>query len=678
MSRKGAKSRTHGRTPRSTGTKAKRGVSRSDETQGSLIKTLKAHARDLEKKLEQRTHDLAEAREQQAATADVLKVISRSTFDPQTVLDTLVQSAARLCDAEGAFMFRSEGDDYWPSYQLVASHAFSQDYVQYMRGRPIIPGRATLVGRTALEGRPVHIPDCLADLEYDWPESQKRGNYRSMLGVPVLRGGAIGVLALMRSAVRPFSEKQIELLTTLADQAVIAIENMRLFDDVQARTRDLTESLQQQIATANVLKVISRSAFDLQPVFQTVAESAARLCEAERAFIFRFDGELLRSVVAYNASPELTEFIEKNPTRPGRYSASGRAALELRTIHILDVRADPEYGYGSRDVEPIRTTLAVPILKRDELLGVMVIYRLEVEPFTDKQIALVETFADQAAIAIETVRLLDELKVRTSELARSVEELRALGEVSQAVSSTLDLKTVFNTIVAKSVQLSRTEAGAIYVLDEVQREFQLRATYGMSEELIAAIRDMHDEISEAVGLETETHQPRQVADLCDLPPTSVNDTILRAGYRARLLVPLMRSNDVVGALVVRRKEPGEFPQAVVSLMQTFAEQSAIALENARLFNEIARKSRELEIASQHKSHFVANMSHELRTPLAAILGYAELMQEGFYGPQSDKSSDALKRIRSNGKHLLGLINTVLDIAKVEFGAIQLEPCGIFT
>ena len=216
---------------------------------------------------------------------------------------------------------------------------------------------------------------------------------------------------------------------------------MRLFDDVQARTRDLTELLQQQIATANVLKVISRSAFDLQPVFQTVAESAARLCEAERAFIFRFDGELLRSVVAYNASPELTEFIEKNPTRPGRYSASGRAALELRTIHILDVRADPEYGYGSRDVEPIRTTLAVPILKRDELLGVMVIYRLEVEPFTDKQIALVETFADQAAIAIETVRLLDELKVRTSELARSVEELRALGEVSQAVSSTLDLKT---------------------------------------------------------------------------------------------------------------------------------------------------------------------------------------------------------------------------------------------
>ena len=275
-------------------------------------------------------------------------------------------------------------------------------------------------------------------------------------------------------------------------------------------------------------------------------------------------------------------------------------------------------------------------------------------------------------IAIENVRLFDEVQARTSDLARSVEELRALGEVSQAVNSTLELQTVFDTIVANSARLSGTEAGAIYVLDEAGKEFQLRATYGMSEELIAAIRDMHAEISEAVGLETETHQPRHVADLRDLPPTPVTDTILRAGYRARLLVPLMRSGDVVGALVVRRKEPGEFPQAVVSLMQTFAEQSAIALENARLFNEIAQKSRELEIASQHKSQFVANMSHELRTPLAAILGYAELIQEGFYGPLPEKSMDVLTRIRANGKHLLGLINSVLDIAKVESGQFSLN------
>ncbi len=270
-----------------------------------------------------------------------------------------------------------------------------------------------------------------------------------------------------------------------------------------------------------MLEVISRSAFDLQPVFETVAESAVRLCEADKAIIFRFDGELLRLAVGFNASPELVEFIRRNPIRPGRNSASGRAALERRTIHIHDARADPEFSYGAREVDPIRTLLGVPILKGDELLGAMTIYRLEVRPFTDKQIELVETFADQAAIAIENVRLFDEVEARRRELARSVEELRALGEVIQAVNSTLDLPTVLATIVAKAVQLSGTEAGAIYVVDERGEEFELSATYGMSEELIAAVRNMHTVISDAVGLATESHRPTQVADLQELPPTPV-------------------------------------------------------------------------------------------------------------------------------------------------------------
>jgi GAF domain-containing protein len=606
-------------------------------------------------------NELRESLQQQTATSEVLKVISRSTFDLQAVLDTLVESAALLCEADQASVNHAKGD----AYQQVACYGYSPEHRAYMDKHSVPSGRGSLVGRVMLEGRPVQIPDLQADPEYTFG-GRKVGGGRTALGVPLLREGKpIGVINLQRKTVRPFTERQIELVTTFADQAVIALENTRLLNE-------LRESLQQQTATADVLEVISRSAFDLQPVFETVAESSVRLCEADKAFIFRFDGELLRSVVAINASPELKEFIEKNPIRPGRDSGAGRAAIERRTVHIHDVMADREYTYGSKDVNSIRTVLTVPMLKGDDLLGVILTYRLEVRPFTDKQIALVETFADQAAIAIENVRLFDAVQQRTADLARSVEELRALGEVSQAVNSTLELQTVFDTIVANSVRLSGTDAGAIYVLDERQREFQLRATYGMSEELIAAIRNMHAEISEAVGLETEAHQPRHVADLRDLPPTPVNDTILRAGYRARLLVPLMRSGDVVGALVVRRKEPGEFPQAVVDLMQTFAEQSAIALENARLFNEIAEKSRELEIASQHKSQFVANMSHELRTPLAAILGYAELIQEGFYGPLPEKSMDVLTRIRANGKHLLGLINSVLDIAKVESGQFSLN------
>src|SRR5262249_16151456 len=229
---------------------------------------------------------------------------------------------------------------------------------------------------------------------------------------------------------RPFSDKQIALLRNFAAQAVIATENARLLSDLRQRTTDLTESLEQQTATANVLEVISRSAFDLRAVFETVAESSVRLCGADRAIIMRFDGELLRLAVAFNVTPDHKDFVERNPIRPGRNSAAARAALERRTIHIPDVRADPEHAYGAKDVEALRTILGVPILKGDELLCVLIVSHLEVRPFTDRQIALLETFADQAAIAIENVRLLDELRHRTEDLGRSVEELRALGEVS--------------------------------------------------------------------------------------------------------------------------------------------------------------------------------------------------------------------------------------------------------
>ncbi|MGZ5262098.1 MAG: GAF domain-containing protein, partial [Burkholderiales bacterium] len=421
--------------------------------------------------------ELRESLAQRTATADVLKVISRSTFDLQAVLDTLIESAARLCEAETSFLFRRDGANFvW-----AAGYGHTPEYLEQWKDRTVPPGRGSAVGRAAAEGKIVHIPDVFEDPEYTSWDSQKAGDYRSVLGVPLLREGfPIGVLGLTRSKPRSFSDKHIELVTTFADQAVIAIENARLLNE-------LRESLERQTATAEVLEVISRSAFDLQAVFETVAESSARLCGAGRAFIFRFDGELLRVAATFNAAPEFREWVEQNPIRRGRHSGTARAALERRTIYILDVLADPEYSYGAKDAETIRTILGVPILKGDDLLGVIMVYRLEVLPFTDKQIALVETFADQAAIAIENVRLLDALRLRTDDLGRSVDELRALGEVSQAVNSTLDLETVLSTIVAKAVQLSGTDAGAIYVFDDRQREFHLRATYGMDRELIDAL-----------------------------------------------------------------------------------------------------------------------------------------------------------------------------------------------
>src|SRR5262249_21632080 len=255
--------------------------------------------------------------------------------------------------------------------------------------------------------------------------------FKTALGVPLLRQGTtIGVFGLTRDEVNPFTEKQIELVTTFADQAVIAIGNSRLLYGVR-------ESFDQQTATAKFLDVISRSAFDLRAVFEAVIESSVRLCGADRGHFYRFDGELLRVAAAFNASRELMEFVERTPIPPGRNSASGRAVLECRTVHIPDCLAVPEYSWGGKLVDPVRTISSVPTLKGNDLLGMIVIYRLEVSPFTDKQIALVETFADQAAIAIENARLFDALRQRTDELGQSVGELRALGEVSQAVNSTL-------------------------------------------------------------------------------------------------------------------------------------------------------------------------------------------------------------------------------------------------
>jgi GAF domain-containing protein len=367
-------------------------------------------------------NELRESLRQQTATADVLKVISRSTFHLQTVLDTLLKSAAQLCQADHSFIFLRQGE----VYRCASGSGDIPEWIEYLKQQTIRPGRGTIAARTALEGHTVHIPDVLADSEYTFLEAQRRGGYRTALGVPLLREGtSVGVMVLTRPTVRPFDANHIALVETFADQAAIAIENVRLFEAEQQRTQELTESLEQQTATSNVLGVISRSAFDLNAVFETVAESSVRLCGADRAFIFRFDGELLRMAVAYNSPPEFKEWVAQHPIRPGRHSGSARAALERRTIHIPDVQADSEYTYGAKDAEMIRTVLGVPILKGDELLGVMMIYHLEgVRPFTDKQIALVETFADQAAIAIENVRLFEAEQQRTQELARSLEHLR--------------------------------------------------------------------------------------------------------------------------------------------------------------------------------------------------------------------------------------------------------------
>jgi signal transduction histidine kinase len=611
-----------------------------------------------------------------AATADVLKVISRSTFDLKTVLDALVESAARLCRADRAAI-RLARDGL---FHHVASYGFSPEHQERMRREPHGPTEG-LVGQVLSAGKSVHVVDPQADPDPRLAAIARRGNIRTVLGVPMLREGVpIGVLVLTRSESQPFTEKQIELVETFADQAVIAIENVRLFDEVQARTRELSEALEHQTATSAVLNVITRSPTDAQPVFDAIVQSAARLCEAMFSLVFLYDGDLLTLAATHNFTPDvLKKLFQTYPKRPDRLVLAGRAVLDGRIAHVPDLLADPEYSHELALAGNWRSGLAVPMLRDGKPVGAISVAKAEPVPFSERQIQLLTTFADQAVIAIENVRLFDEVQARTEELSESLQQQTATADVLKTISrSTFDLKSVLNTLVESAARLCDADMAAIPRL--VGAGFYHFASYGYTPDF-QEFMERHPIVpgrGTATGraaLEGRTvHIPDVLAD----PEYSLTEGQKIAGYRTLLAVPLVREGAPIGVLAMARAAPRPFTPKQIELVETFADQAVIAIENVRLFDEIQDKSKQLAEASERKSQFLASMSHELRTPLNAIIGLTEMMVTNAARFGTEKALEPLRRVNAAGTHLLSLINEVLDLSKIEAGKLELnlEPVNL--
>lgn len=548
-------------------------------------------------KVEGHNRELTESLDQQTATAEVLKTISSSAFDLDSVLRTLVKSASDLCHSGMGYIYLREGDVLQPTVQI----GWSQEFQDHMNNLPVTPGRGSIAARVAQSGSVEQIADVLDDPEYTNIEGQRLGGFRTLLGVPLMRDGAVtGVFVLARSSVSPFSTREIELVQTFSDQAVIAIENVRLFEEVESRNRDLAESLEQQMATGAILQVIAGSPTDIQPVLDAVAESAARLCDAYDATIYLLRSDRLAVGAHHGPIP-----IDSAGLPVARDIVTGRAVLDRVPVHVHDLTiAGEEFATGRMMARRLgfRAILATPLLQEGKAIGALMIRRIEARPFSDGQIGLLKTFANQAVIAIGNVRLFEEVQARTAELGEALQQQTATADVLKVISrSAFDLQSVLQTLIDSAVRLCGAKLSGIFMRDG--DVFRLAAGYDQTPEYRAYEEANPSPISRQswVGRTALDKAVVHIPDVTKDTEHGLPEAPRLGGYSAVLCVPLMREGSVIGVFAMTRPEPGAFTDSQIELVQTFADQAVIAIENVRLFEEVQQRTREATEALEYQT-----------------------------------------------------------------------------